>query len=160
MTMTPPPWPAAPPATQPHRRSPVLLAVLAVLLAVAALIVAIVALIRLPATPNYTAAQRAEAKAELCDRFKPAMDAVHIETNGSDAALGRIALTNGAVVLQGASANPALDSKYRDAAQAVIQAYENLVIESSSGRSGDAKFDGAVNAVNAKEQVLKDMCGD
>jgi hypothetical protein len=158
--MTPPTWPAAPPATQPHRRSPVLLAVLAVLLAVAALVAAIVALTQQLATPSYTAAQRAEAKTELCTRYKPAMDAVHIETNGPDAGFGRIALLNGAVVLQGASADPALDSKYRDAALAVVHSYENFVIEASSGRSGDAKFDAALNAVNTKEQVLKDLCGD
>jgi hypothetical protein len=134
--------------------------VLAVLLAVAALVAAIVALTRLPATPSYTATQRAEAKTELCDRYKPAMDAVHIETNGSDAALGRIALVNGAVILAGASANPALDPKYRDAAQAVVHTYEEFVIASSSGRLGDPNFDAAMKAADNKERVLKDLCGD
>lgn len=157
--MTPPPWPA-PNATQPHRRGSVLLAVLAALLAVAALIAAIAALTRLPATPSYTGAQRAEAKADLCDRYKPAMDAVHIETNGSDAALGRIALVNGAIILAGASSNPALDSKYRDAAQAVVHAYKDFVIAASSGRLGDPKFEAAMNAASTKERVLKELCGD
>lgn len=159
VTMTPPPWPA-PSANQPHRRSSLLLAVLAVLLAVAALIVAIVALTRLPAAPSYTTSQRTEAKTELCGRYKPAMDAVHIETNGTDAALARIAVVNGALILEGALMNPALATDYRDSAQAVVQAYEDLVVQSSSGKAGDPRFDAALDAVTAKERSLKELCGD
>lgn len=157
--MTPPPWPA-PAATQPHRRSSVLLAVLAVLVAVAALIVAIVALTRTEATPSYSTAQRADAKDELCDRYKPAMDAVHIETNGTDAGLARIAVVNGALILEGAVSNPALETAYRNAAQDVVEAYENLVVESSSGSAGDPRFDAALSAVTTKERALKELCGD
>ncbi|MDD7812152.1 hypothetical protein PP713_06190 [Mycobacterium sp. CSUR Q5927] len=157
--MTPPPWPA-PPAAQPHRRSSVLPAVLAALVAVAALIVAIIALTRAAESPSYSTAQRTDAKKELCDRYKPAMDAVHIETNGTDAALARIAVVNGALILEGAVSNPALDTDYRDAAQAVVQAYENLVVESSSGSAGNPRFDAALSAVTTKERALKELCGD
>ncbi|WP_208858395.1 hypothetical protein [Mycolicibacter nonchromogenicus] len=88
------------------------------------------------------------------------MSAIHIETNGPDASLGRIALLNGAMVLEGAAADPALDPTYRDAAQAVELAYQDLVIASSSGKAGDPQFDSAVNTANAKERTLRDLCGD
>jgi hypothetical protein len=88
------------------------------------------------------------------------MSAVHIETNGPDAGLGRIALLNGALILEGATANPALDPRYRDTAEAAMLAYQDLVVVSSSGKSGEPQFDTVVNAANAKERVLKDLCGD
>ena len=159
VTMTPPPWPA-PHAIQPRRHSAIVLAALAALLAAGASILAILALTRLPGTAHYTAAQRAEAKTELCNRYKPAMDAVHIETNGTDAALARIAVVNGALILEGALMNPALATDYRDAAQAVVQAYEDLVVQSSSGKAGDPRFDEALDVVTAKERSLKELCGD
>ncbi|OBJ28512.1 hypothetical protein A5631_20730 [Mycolicibacter heraklionensis] len=124
------------------------------------MILAIVALTRAPASPTYSTAQKTAAKTDLCGQFKPAMNAIHIETNGPDAGLGRIALINGALVLESATANPALDPTYRDAAQAVESAYQDLVIESSSGKAGDPQFDNVVNTANAKERVLKDLCGD
>ena len=124
------------------------------------MILAVVALTRPPSSPTYSVAQRTAAKTELCGRFKPAMDAVHTETNGPDAGLGRTALVNGALVLDSAAANPALDSKLRDAAKAVVLAYENLVVESSLSSLGKSPFDMAVDAVNSKERVLKDLCGD
>ncbi|MEB3033076.1 hypothetical protein [[Mycobacterium] nativiensis] len=158
MTVTPPPWPTLP-AAQPHRRSPVALVALAALLGVAALILAIVALTRPPASPTYSAAQRTAAQADLCDRFKPAMNAVHIETDGPDAGLGRIALPDGTLVLDDATANSALDPQYRDAARAVMLSYEDLVVVSSSGKAGDPQFDNVVNTANNKERLLKELCG-
>lgn len=153
------PWPA-PPTVQPRQRSAVAFAALGALLGIASMILAIVALTRAPASPTYSDAQRTAAKTDLCGQFKPAMDAVHIETNGPDAGFGRITLVNGAPILESAASNPALESTYRDAANAVVQSYESLVVESSSGRAGDSRFDSAVDAVNAKERVLKELCGD
>lgn len=124
------------------------------------MVLAIMALTRPLASPTYSAAQRLAAKTDLCGKFKPAMDAVHIETNGPDAGFGRIALVNGALILDDASSNPALDPNLRDAAKAVVLAYENLVVESSLNSVGKSPFDTAVDAVNAKEHVLKDLCGD
>lgn len=123
------------------------------------MLLAIVALTRPPASPTYSAAQRTAAKTELCGRFKPATDAVHIETNGPDAGFGRIALVSGSLILGAAASSPALESTYRDAADAAVQTYESLVIESSSSRAGDSRFDSAVDALNAKERELKDLCG-
>lgn len=88
------------------------------------------------------------------------MDAVHIETNGPDTGLARTALLNAAFILESAAANPALDIETRDAAQAMVAAYQNLVVVSSSGKAGDPKFDTAVDSANAKELVLKELCGD
>lgn len=157
--MPSPSWPA-PPNTQPRRRSALVLAALGALLGTASMILAIVAFTRPPASPTYSAAQRTAAKTDLCGRFKPAMDAVHIETNGPDAGLGRTALVNGALILEDAASNPALNPNLRDAAKAVVLAYENLVVESSLSSVGKSPFDTAVDTVNAKERALKDLCGD
>lgn len=153
------PWPA-PPTVQTRQRSALVLATLGASLGIASTVLVIMALTRPPASPTYSAAQRMTAKTDLCGQFKPAMGAVHIETNGPDAGPRRIALINGALVLESAAANPALDPTYRDAAQAVGSAYQDLVIESSSGKAGDPQFDNVVNTANAKERVLKDLCGD
>lgn len=157
--MTPPPWPA-PPTAQPHRRPAFVLATIALLLGVASFVLAIVALTRPPASQSYSSAQISSAKTTLCDRFKPAANAIHIETHGPDAGFGRIALLNGALTLQDAAANPALDSKYRDAAREAMLAYQDLVVVSSSGMSGDPQFDSVVDVANAKERALRELCGD
>lgn len=119
------------------------------------MILAIVALTRPPTNRTYSAAQKTVAKTDLCGQFKPAMDAVHIETNGPDAGFGRIALVNGALILETAASSPALESTYRDSANAVVQTYESLVVESSRGGAGDSRFDSAVDAANAKEWRIK-----
>lgn len=157
--MPSPPWPA-PPTTQRRQRSALVFAALGALLGTASMILAIVALNRAPASPSYSTAQKTAAKTDLCGQFKPVMDAVHIETNGPDPGFGRISLVNGALILETAASNAALESTYRDAANAVVQAYESLVVESSSGRAGDSRFDSAVDAVNAKERALRELCGD
>lgn len=157
--MPPVSWPALP-TGQPRQRFALTVATLGALLGVASMILAIVALTRTPASTTYSAVQRTAAKTELCDRFKPAMDAVHIETNGPDAGLGRVALVNGALILGAGASKPALEATYRDAADAVVQTYESLVVESSSGGAGDPRFDSAVDAANSKERVLKELCGD
>lgn len=132
----------------------------AVVLAIAALIVAIVAFTHKATTLSYPVTQRADAKTEPCDRYKPAMDAVHIETNATDVGLARIAVVNGALILAGATANPASDPDYRDAARAVVKGYEDLVVESSRGRTGDPRFDSVLNAVTTKGCAQKELRGD
>ncbi len=100
-------------------------------MAVAALIVALTHSTRAAsATPRprvrtYTAAETAAAQRQLCDTYKLAARAVQVDTNGSDKALARIALTNAAVMLDNAAADPALDAKHRDAARALATAYRN-----------------------------------
>lgn len=88
------------------------------------------------------------------------MNAIHIETNGPDAGLGRIALLNGALILERTAANHTLDPTYRDAANAVESAYQDLAMASSPGKSGDPQFDNAANNANAKERALKGSCDD
>lgn len=157
--MRSPSWPV-PPTFQPRQRLGLVLATLAAALGFVSLALAVVAATRPAAEPTFSTAQGTSAKTNLCDRFKPAMNAIHIETNGPDPGLGRTALLNGALALQGAAANPALDPIYRDAAQAGASAYQDLVVVSSSGKAGDPQFDSAVNNANAKERALKDLCGD
>jgi hypothetical protein len=137
------------------------LGVLAVLLASAALAVAIVALTRIDATPTYSATQRAEAQARLCDRYKLAAQAVHLETTqpDGDVALARIANTNGAMILATAASEPALDAKFRDAAQALATSYQTVTAMGTLGKS-DPQFVAAIDDSNAKYQVMRDLCGD
>lgn len=165
MNMQPPtPWSAppttwpAPPSLMPRGRLGVALAAVGALLGAAGLVVGVVALQRISAVPSYSAAQQAAALTELCDRFKPAMDALHIETNRTDAGLARTSLINGALILDRLASNPALDPIHRDTAKAVAQSYEDLVVDSSFGRMGEPRFDAALSAVISKEDVLKELC--
>lgn len=131
------------------------------MLAAAALAVAIVALTRIDATPTYSAAQRVEAQARLCDRYKLAAQAVHLETTqpDGDVALARIANTNGALILATAASEPALDVKFRDAAQALATSYQTVTAMGTMGRS-DPQFIAAIDDSNAKYQVMRILCGD
>lgn len=158
--MTPPPWTTPPTIGQPRRRLVGALATLSAVLAIVAVILSIVALTKAETRPSYSATEHAAARSDLCQRFKPAMNAIHIETHGSDPGFGRTALLNGALILERSAANPALESKYRDAALAVSSAYENLAIASTSGQSGDPQFESVVGAANTVERSLKDLCGD
>lgn len=160
VTMTPPPWPA-PPADRKHSRSSAVFGVVAVFLAAAALVVAMVALTRTDATPTYSEAQRSEAQARLCDRYKLAAQAVHLETTGpdGDVALARIANTNGALILATAASDPALEVKFRDAAQALATSYQTVTAMGTMGKS-DPQFVAAIDDSNAKYQVMRDLCGD
>ncbi len=73
--------------------------------------------------PSYTSADTTAAQLQLCDTYKLAAKAVQVDTTGSDKALARIATTNGAIMLDMAAANPALDPTNRDAARALAAAY-------------------------------------
>nr|WP_318546672.1 hypothetical protein [Mycobacterium lepraemurium] len=112
---------------QPARRSrPWLAIALAVTAAVAAGALAI-ALIR-PATrlpvattlPKYILSETAAAQKHLCDTCRLVAQAV--ATNANDRALARIADTNGALLLNMAADNLALDADRRDAAKALAVA--------------------------------------
>lgn len=160
VTMTPPPWPA-PPTDQRRHRRPLVLPVLTSVLSVVAFLAAMVALTRPAGVPpsTFTAAQRAAAKSHLCERYKLAADVEHIETNGSDAAFARISLTNGAVILAAAAADPALASEYRDAALELAQSYQTMAAASTKGPD-DAQFKAALKAVAAEEGTLEKLCAE
>ncbi|CAJ1504337.1 hypothetical protein MU0083_003411 [[Mycobacterium] kokjensenii] len=135
---------------------------LALVLAAAALIVA---LSRSGAgagdAPSYTAAQKAEAKAQLCDRYRLAGHALNIETQpGNDVVLARISMINGALILETAAADPALEEKYRDAARALAKTYQTTAAIGTMGMSTDEQWDAAVGDTNAKDRVMQGLCGD
>ncbi|WP_234808659.1 hypothetical protein [Mycolicibacter terrae] len=83
---------------------------------------------------------------------------MHIETNpDGEVALARIAMTNGAQILENAAGNPALDNKYRDAALALAGTYRTMA---ATGSFGDpAKFDAAVDDTNTKDRIMEGLCG-
>lgn len=152
------PWPMPPHARA--RTWPVtVLAILAVALAATAVVIA---LTRSGGASggNYTAAQRASAKANLCNKYRIAGDAVRTETYVPDnTALSRISETNGAVMLQMAAADPALESQYRDSAISLAAALVNETALGSSGKD-DPRFQSAVEETNTQADRLKSLCGD
>jgi len=158
--MTPPPWPA-PPSVQPRHRLLLGLVALTALLSAAALLVAILALTKSVSNPTFTAAQRAAAKATVCDRYKLAARSVQIETKTPDnTALAMISLTNGALMLETAVMDPALNTTARDDVRALALAYQDLAVMGTPGVAGEAQFQAAMDAVNDKDRVMKDSCGD
>ena len=156
--------PAYPAHPAPRSRTwpAIALAVIATVVAAAALIVALTNTTPPPPTtpvPTYTAAETAAAQKQLCDTYKLVARAVQVDTNGNNPAFARIALTNAAVMLDNAASDPALDAKHRDAARALATAYLMDTAESSNDAASDAEFRAAVDAVNAKDAVMKKVCG-
>ena len=74
-------------------------------------------------------------------------------------ALSRISETNGAVMLQMAAADPALESQYRDSAISLAAALVNETALGSSGKD-DPRFQSAVEETNTQADRLKSLCGD
>ncbi|MEB3030382.1 hypothetical protein [[Mycobacterium] nativiensis] len=134
------------------------LAALAVVLAAAALIVALTRS-GSGSSPTYTATEKAAAKTQLCDQYKLAAQAMHIETSTPDnTALARIALTNGALILETASANPALEAKYSNAARALAMAYQTQTALGTTAPPEQYREMG--DDLNAKDRVIQELCGD
>lgn len=133
------------------------------MLSVAALIVAIISLTRSAdaSTPHYTAAQQADAKKRLCDSYRLAAHAEHVETNTPDnVALARLSATNGALILETAAADPALDPQYRDAARALALTYQKLVAVATGKDPGDPELETVLADTNANARALQQLCGD
>ncbi|MGA9675915.1 MAG: hypothetical protein WBR28_11915 [Mycobacterium sp.] len=158
-------WTPASPA-QPASRSQtwpaIALAAIALVLALAALIMAITNSTRTtppPQTtaPTYAAAETATAQRQLCDTYKLAARAVQVETNGSDKALARVALTNAAAMLDSAAADPALDVMHRDAARTLANAFRTTTALASGGT--DAQWQASLDDANSKDAVMKKVCG-
>lgn len=158
MTTTPP-WPTPPPAPARNWAS-LVLGIFTTVLAAAALIVA---LTRTGAgsTPTHTAAQKAEAKTQLCERYRLASGAVGVETGpqgDGDIALARISLTNGALILETAAADPALDHEYRDAAEDLAGAYQTTAALATKGMATSQQYEDAVADSNGKRDVMEKLC--
>lgn len=158
VTMTQP-WPAPAPVN-PRTWPTTALALLAVVLAATALTVAFTRS-GPGSSPTYTAAQRADAKTTLCGRYKLAAQSLHIETTTPDnTALARIAMSNGAQMLDTAAGNPALDHRYRDAAQALAAAYQTTAVIGTTGMATRQEYLAAVGDSNVKDAAMKELCGD
>ncbi|OBB93334.1 hypothetical protein [Mycobacterium sp. 852002-40037_SCH5390672] len=111
------------------------------------------------AAPTHTTSELATAQQRLCETYKLAARAVQVDTNGSDKAFARIALTNSAILLFSVSNDPALDEQHRSAAQALATAYLTDTAKSSEGAATEAEFQEAVADVNAKDAAMKKVCG-
>lgn len=139
------------------------LAAIATILAVIGLIVALAKSMSepvRPTLPTYTAAETAAAHQKLCDTYKLAARAVQIETNGTNQAFAGIATVNGAVMLEeAANAASALPPNERAAAIALAEAYSNVAAMSSLAGGQDPAWQSALNDANAKDAVMKKVCG-
>jgi hypothetical protein len=127
------------------------------------LIVAIISLTRTAdgSTPHYTAAQQADAAKRLCGSYRLAAHAEHVETNTpNNVALGRLSATNGALILETAAADPALDAKYRDAARALALSYQTLVAAATGKDGGDPELEAVIAETNANARAMQELCGD
>ncbi|MBI2696968.1 hypothetical protein [Mycobacterium nebraskense] len=151
---------------QPASRPRPWLAVAVALTAAVAIAALIVALARPTATspsttvtaPTPGPGEIAAAQQQLCDVYKLAAQAAQVDTAGTDKALARIATTNGALLLEMAAANPVLDAKHRDAAQALAMAYGTLTAKGSAGVATDAEYQAALNDAVAKDAAMKKVC--
>lgn len=151
------PWQVPPPVRA--RTWPIaILAVLAVALATASLVVALTRS-GPGSTPAYTPAQRAAAKTKFCEQYKLADDAASVETRGTDMALARIASINAAAILEVAAADPALNADYHRAALALAASYRTMTADATWGAE-NSRFKSSVNDLVAKNQALRDLCGD
>ncbi|BBY03532.1 hypothetical protein MSEO_40310 [Mycobacterium seoulense] len=90
--------------------------------------------------------------------YQLAAKAVQVDTAGTDKALARIATTNGALMLDMAASNPALDANHRDAARALEAAYLTVTAKSSYGVATEADFQSALDDVIAKDAAMKKVC--
>lgn len=110
-------------------------------------------------TPTYPPAQTAAAQGQLCDAYRLGARAVQVDTNGHDVALGRVALTNAAAMLDNAANDPALDATHRDPARALAAAYRTATAKGSRDVATDAEFQTALDDINAKDAAMKKVCG-
>jgi hypothetical protein len=62
-------------------------------------------------------------------------------------------------LLENAAADPALGAQHRDAAHALATAYLNATAMASGDVATDAEWQGALRDVNAKDAVIKKVCG-
>lgn len=158
-------WATANPALaqRSHAWAAVLLAGVAMVVALAGLVVSLTR----PTAPRpttitartYRADETFAAQRKLCDTYSLAARAVQVDTNGHDIALGRIALTNAAAMLDDAGANPAVGATYRDSAHALAESYRTGTAMGNRDIATDAQFHAALDDINAKDAAMKKLCG-
>lgn len=152
------------PVSRPRSWLGMIAVVLTAVIAIAALVVALTRPtaskpVASTTTPTYSAADSGAAQKTLCDTYKLVARAVEVDTSGNDKALARIADTNGAVMLEMASAAPALDSNHREAARALAMAYATVTAMGNSAVATDADYRAALDDVIAKDAAMKKVCG-
>jgi hypothetical protein len=154
------PWSTPPPLIAARRTWPSLaLAGIAAALAAAALIVGLTKPVPAPMmSPTYTADDIDVAQRQLCDTYKLAAHSAQVDTAGGDKALARIALTNGAVMLETAAADPVLDAHHRTAARALAMSYLSLTAKGASGLTSDAEYQAALDEANARDAAMRRLC--
>lgn len=153
---------AAPSAPRPHTWPAMVVGGVGVLLGAAALVVALTRPTPEPVAvkaPTYTAAEIAGAQQQLCDTYKMAAQAAQVDTAGTDRALARISTSNGALLLEMAAGNPAVNIEYRDAARALAMAYGTLTAKGTYGVATVAEYQAALDYALAKDAVMKKICG-
>ncbi|WP_133055599.1 hypothetical protein [Mycolicibacter engbaekii] len=160
MTLTPPPWPAPPPS-RPSGRPIAALTIGLIATAVVAIADVLISLNRpAPRVATYSPGERAAAKIQFCDRYRLAVRASQIDTApGGDIALARIAMVNGAQILETAVANPPLDASLRDAGQALALSFQTQAALASTETGTSVAWQQIVDDTNAKDEVLKALCG-
>lgn len=151
---------------QPRSRTwpSLILAGVATIVAIAALVVALTRPINTKPTPvstppTFSAAETTAAQRQLCDTYKLGARAVQADTNGHDVALGRIALTNAAAMLDDAAGNPALGAAYREPAHALAASYRAGTAMGNRDVATDTQFQAALDDINAKDAAMKNVCG-
>ncbi|OBJ28510.1 MULTISPECIES: hypothetical protein [Mycolicibacter] len=152
-----------PPPLRPHRWQFVALTVGLIATAAVAIAGVVIALSRpTHSVVTYSAEEKAEAKTQLCERYKLAGHAMHIETSDPDgqAALARVALSNGALMLYAASQDPALEANDRDAARALASSYQTTAALGTAGMATRDQYLASVDDMNAKDRVMTALCSE
>ncbi|WP_346427262.1 hypothetical protein [Mycobacterium colombiense] len=108
-------------------------------------------------TKTYSASETSAAQRRLCDTYKLAARSVETDTNGTDKAIARIALTNAAGMLDDATADPAIDAKLRDAVRSLAAAYRTS--NALSSVASDAEYRAALDDIVAKDAPVRSACG-
>lgn len=110
----------------------------------------------LTTVPAYACAAVLVAQRELCDTYDLAARSVRVETNATDRALARVALSNAASQLDSAAANTAVDGTHRDAASALAAAYR--AVNALASVATAEQYRASVDGINAKGAATKKVC--
>lgn len=159
--MTPPPWPGPPPS-RPSGRPIAALTIGLIATAVVAVAGVLISLNRAaPPVATYSTGERAAAKVQFCERFNLAFRASQIDTApGGEIALARIAMVNGAQILETAAADPPLDASLRDAGHVLAISLQTQAALASTETATSAAWQQIVDDTNANARAVKALCGE
>lgn len=111
------------------------------------------------ATTTSTPTETAQPQQRLREAYKMAAQAARVETAGSDKALGRIATTNGAILLGLGTAIAAPDTEHRDAGRAPAIACRTRTAKNSYGIGTDTLYQAALDDALSEDAAMKMVCG-